>query len=896
MKKKIIWIPAIIIVFLILGDLFLNILFAFKKHDALGFGEVYAKNFITAVVPALGMAILIGLLTIWTVRPLKSVLDQRIYWSISILAALIGLMAGYGIGQIDSVRWLLFFNHAVFHKSDPIFHMDYSFYVYQLPVILSFLGKLVGITVYFLLIQVVVSALLYWANPSTLTADHSIRKILRLVSFLFLIGAVDHFLSRYTSLYTSQFGNFLYGPGYTKTHFTLPSIWVTSILILLVGVLLFAFSFRDKTIENFQVHRRYVSFTLGCLAALIVVSIAVALIGAGINRFYVHPNQASVEAPYIKRTINATRWGFNIDKIKKKKFNPSLKLTSQTIRQNKNVLSNVRINDIGQTKNIYNQLQSFKNYFTFVSADADRYNGQEVYVDARQLDTSKLPVQTWINRKLVYTHGYGLVASPVNEFNSNGLPITIAKDTPQKTQKPIPHITRPEIYFGTMMSDQVIAPSKQNEFDYPVGSADHTSHYKGGFGLPLKGNRLLLAFEERNLKYLTSNQFTGKSELLFDRNIHKRAKAIAPFLTYGSDVFPFVDNQGHIEWMMDAYTQTNKIPYAQNFGRVNYKRNSVKVVMDAYTGKMTFYVINQKDPMIQSLMAIYPGLFTTKVPNDVQDHFRYPKNLFELQTQAVTTYHMTNPTAFYNREDLWDQAKQIYQQNQKTVRPPVYQMIQMPDQNKPTFVLSQLFTPHGKMNLNGWLVAGNSRGQYGKLTLYEFPQNKLIFGPLQAENEIDSNPDISSKLTLWNQNGSHVVRGDLLLIPIGQTTLYVEPIYLVSNRNGSLPQLQRVIVDFNKKVYMGRSLTGALQKMVGGMAKSPGKNQKQNQKQQPNQGKNQKQQKPNPANQATLKQLAKKANQLLNDYKKQTANGHLTQAGKDLTEIQKIIEKMASLK
>lgn len=318
--------------------------------------------------------------------------------------------------------------------------------------------------------------------------------------------------------------------------------------------------------------------------------------------------------------------------------------------------------------------------------------------------------------------------------------------------------------------------------------------------------------------------------------------------------------------------------------------------MDAYTGKMTFYVIDKKDPMIQSLMAIYPSLFTAKVPNDIQDHFRYPKNLFELQTQAVTTYHMTNPTAFYNREDLWDQAQQIYQQNQKTARPPVYQMIQMPDQNKPSFVLSQLFTPNQKMNLNGWLVAGNSRGQYGKLTLYEFPQNKLIFGPLQAENEIDSNPDISSKLTLWNQNGSHVVRGDLLLIPIGKTTLYIEPIYLVSNRNGSLPQLQRVIVDFNKKVYMGLSLTDALQKMVGGMAKSTGENQKQNQHQSQKQHQNQQQQQPNATKQKTLKQLAQKANDLLKDYKKQTANGHLTQAGKDLTQIQNLIEKMATLK
>jgi uncharacterized membrane protein (UPF0182 family) len=498
------------------------------------------------------------------------------------------------------------------------------------------------------------------------------------------------------------------------------------------------------------------------------------------------------------------------------------------------------------------------------------------------MDVTKLPVKTWVNQTLVYTHGYGIVASPVNEFDADGLPTMLAKDTPQVTTDPIPKVTRPEIYFGTMDND-VISPSKQPEFDYPQGSSDHTSHYQGGYGLPIQGNRWLLTLTTGSFKYVTSDQFTSDSQLLFDRNIYTRVRDIAPFLDYDSDVFPFIDGQGHIEWMLDAYTDTTRIPYAQTFNDVAYIRNSVKVVMDAYTGKTTFYVVDPSDPMIESLMKLYPSLFVTDIPADIKAHFRYPEDLFATQAQALTRYHMTTPESFYNQEDLWEQAQEIYQQNQESVLPPVYQLIRMPDRSEPSFVISVLFTPNQKMNLNGWLIADNDPGRYGQLTLYQFPQSKLTFGPMQAENQIDSDPGLSPQLTLWNQHGSHVVRGNLLLVPLGNSVLYVEPIYLVADRQGSLPQLQRVVVDFNKKVYVGRSLADALNMML---KDATGNAPLGNVPPVDSTGGNQK---------GDLADLANQANQLFEKYKQDTADGKLGAAGQDLDQLGQVIRQMASL-
>jgi uncharacterized membrane protein (UPF0182 family) len=895
---------GMIILLLVIGQAFLYQLFQFRLQEALGYISVYVTNLATELLTAFLSALIFCIASVFFVKKIDfvhTVFEKIGYKMLRFVFGVIGFIFGYSIGQINATSWLLFFKHQHFGKTDPIYHLDYSFYVYQLPIIESLLGKIAGIIFYFIVLKVILAFITFLLKDNKqinikkagqiisiidVAGDKKatwntkdIQSIFRLAGLLFLLFAVGHFFSRYSIMYTSQEGNFLYGPGFADTHFTIPvSILINCLLLLFISIFFFIYSF--KPVTTFRVPKSIVT----TIISAIVISVLMVGVKLGINNFYVHPNQVSAEAPYIQRTIEATRWGFQIEHIKTKTFNPTADLSNSIIDQSQKMISNVRINDIGQTKDIYNQLQSFKNYFVFGDASADRYKGQQVYIDARQMDVSKLPVKTWINQNLVYTHGYGIAASPVNEFNSDGLPIEIAGDTPIQTSSPMPKVTQPNIYFGTM-NNNVIAPTSQGEFDYPAGDGDHTSHYQGGYGLPINGNRLLLAIETGTLKYITSNQLTDKSQYLFDRNIYTRVKDIAPFLTYDKDAYPFVDSSGHIQWMLDAYTETANIPYAESFNGVNYQRNSVKVVMDAYTGKVTYYVTDPSDPMIKSLMEIYPSLFTTKIPNDVRAHFLYPKQLFSNQSEAIASYHMTDPTAFYNKVDLWDLAQEIYNQNQTSARPAVYQLLQMPGESKPSFVLSQLFTPNQKMNLNGWLVAGNDPGEYGHLTLYQFPESNLFFGPMQAENQIDSDPMVSSQLTLWNQQGSHVVRGNLLLVPIGDAPIYIEPVYLVADRNGSLPQLQRVIVDFNKKVYMGDSLADALKSLVAGL--SGGAATPSNPAPVPSQ----------PANSNdTLKQLAQQANSLLDDYKAQMANGNFEAAGKDLSQVQQIIQQMTKAK
>jgi len=819
----------VILLFAILAvHVWLDRLYELKLHAALGYGAVYSKNMIIDLLTRYGGALIYALLGWASVRPLREVLPAAVFSLTRVAGIAVGWLIGWGMWSINATDWFLFFHHGLFHRVDPILHMDISFYVYVLPLLTGIIGRITGTLVLFIIPRAIFVAAVFAQQQFVASKDQlskplrrSARIVLIVVGGIFLLFSALAVLGRYSLVLTSGNGSFVYGPDFVTTHLTLPVFsWLHIAALLFVALSIFWLALKiDKLlpVQDGMVTLRLNGFRrpVGAGIAYIAVSILTAVVGGLTNSLYVHPNQNTVELPYIQHTINATRYALGVQNVHAVPFQPTQSITSADLTKDANAIANVRINDQGQTSAIYNQLQSFKNYFHFDNASVDRYNGQEVYVSARQINAANLPVQTWINRTLVYTHGYGLAASPVNQFDNDGLPMMWAKNTPMTTQAPLPKVTRPQIYFGTMNTN-VIAPSKESEFDYPVQSQDATSHYTGGYGLPVAGNRLLLTWEQGTLKFFTSNQVTAKSQWLFDRNIYQRVQDIAPFLTYDHDAFPFIDTNGHIKWMLDAYTETPNIPYAQSYMGTAYIRNSVKVVMDAYTGKVTFYVVDKNDVLLQNLMKVYPTLFTTNVPADVALHFRYPKDLFLAQSQALTRYHMTNASEFYNQEDLWAISNQIYQQNQTQSRPPVYQVIRMPDRSNTSFVVSELFTPANKDNLNGWFVADNDPAHYGQLTLYQFPQSSLIFGPMQAENQIDSDPAISSQLTLWNQQGSHVVRGDLLLIPVGNTLMYVEPVYLVANRQNSLPQLERVIIDYNQQVFMNLTLGATLQDVLNG--------------------------------------------------------------------------------
>ncbi|WP_051344150.1 UPF0182 family protein [Alicyclobacillus herbarius] len=825
------WVLLVVLVVFIILNVGLNRLYEYRLHEALGYGAVYAKNMWLVLGAHYVGAIIYMFLMLWAARPLTRLWPGWGRRLIGAPIAVIGWAIGYGIGSINPTEWYLAFSHVRFGRADALLHMDYSFYVYIWPIIVAVLGRLVGTLVLFAAIRAACLAVLWLrqyvvtraSDPVEVSVRGQARVVLGILSAVFVVLAALAYLQRYGLMLSSGNQSFVYGPDFVGAHLVIPIFtWFHALTLLLLAAALALAARRIDTVlpaeDGFvrpagRAWKRVVQASVLTVGGYVFTWIVSALV----NGLYVHPNQSTAELPYIQDTIDATRYGMNIERVDAKPFQAAASLTKAAVAKDKNALDNVRVNDQGQTTSIYNQLQSFKSYFTFAKATVDRYDGHEVYVAARELDSSQLPVKTWVNTTLVYTHGYGLAASPVNQFDQDGLPTILAGNTPQTTTPPFPKITRPQIYFG-LRGQNVIAPSKQPEFDYPVGSTDKSSHYQGGYGLPITGNRLLLTIEQGTLRFFTSDQLTNKSEWLFDRNIYKRVQDIAPFLRYDHDAFPFVDSHGHILWMLDAYTQADNLPYAQPFMGADYIRNSVKVVIDAYTGQVTFYAVDTSDPLLQSLMRVYPRLFTTRVPADVRAHFRYPQDLFAAQAQALTRYHMTDASAFYNREDQWQLAKQIYHHNQTTTRPPVYQMIRMPGETRPHFVLSALFTPNGKDNLNGWLIAHNEPGSYGRLTLYQFPQSQLQFGPLQAENQIDSDPSISQQLSLWNQQGSHVVRGDLLLVPVGDSLVYIEPVYLVANRQNSLPQLERVIVDYNKQVYMGTSLAAAMDNLLSGSA------------------------------------------------------------------------------
>lgn len=894
------YIITVIIVALVAIHVWIDRLYGLRTHVALGYGSVYSTNMVFEMCTRYGGAIVYLFLLLLAVRPFRDIVSTPIYRLLKVVAGLLGWAIGYGVWSLDTTSWLLYLHHKPFAVSDPIFHLNESFYVYVLPIWLGVLGRIVGTIVLFMIVRGVFLLVGFAQQQMAMTKTdlatlvrRQIRVLLALGSLLFVCFVALSVLGRYQLAVTSSNGSFIFGPDFVVAMLTIPIFtWIHIAFLVLVAISLVWMCTKINTtvivrdgfaIPSWRAFKRPI-YAFGLYVASIALT---AVVGGLVSTLYVHPNQNTVELPYIKNTIDATRWAFNIDKVQMKQFTPSSVLTQAGVNQDSNALQNVRVNDQGQTTAVYNQLQSFKSYFNFTPATVDRYDDKEVYVSARQMDVTKLPVQTWVNKYLVYTHGYGLAASPVNQFDADGLPIMWAKNTPQESQAPIPTITEPRIYFG-MMNNDVIAPSKQAEFDYPVGAQDHASNYTGGMALPIVGNRWLLALQEGSLKFFTSGQITDKSQWLFDRDMYQRVADIAPFLRYDQDAFSFVDGQGHVQWMLDAYTQSTNIPYAQQFMGAAYIRNSVKVVMDAYTGKTTFYVIDKSDPMIQTLIQTYPSLFTTDVPADIAAHFRYPNDLFQAQSAAVTRYHITDPSAFFNQEDQWDIAQQIYQQNQTADRPPVYQMVRMPDRPKPEFVLSELFTPHTKQNLNGWMIADNEPDKYGQLTVYQFPQSSLIVGPMQAENQIDSNPTISQQLSLWNQQGSHVVRGDLLLVPLGNAMLYVEPIYLVANRDNALPQLERVVVSFDKQVYINTSLGAAMQDLLQGtVSAAPEPNTPQG-----GAGPGTSGQLPDgkPAG-----DLATQANQLLQQYESDTAKGDFETAGKDLKQLGDVLSQLKGL-
>ena len=754
----------------------------------------------------------------------------------------IGLAVSLSFSVIASEHWttiLLARSPARFNQIDPLFGHDLSFYLFTLP-----LWELCEFWLVGLLLLGLLSALLtYVLSSNSLSQGYfpgfspqQRRHLYGLSGLLLLAIALSYWLDRYRLLYSPD--GAAYGASYTSVNVELPIY--TGLSVLAVGL---AIGLLGKVLLGSKSQRDRL-FTVILIYGL-VAAIATYLLPVAVQRLVVQPNELQLEQPYLKRTIALTRQAFGLEPIEVKTFDPNNALTEAELEQNSLTVSNIRIWDERPLLQTNRQLQRIRSYYEFPNADIDRYaiatpDGntvqQQVLIAARELDYSAVPsaAQTWVNQHLVYTHGYGFTVSPVNVVGGGGLPDYFIQGIEPVIADPrikdsIP-VGKPRLYYGELTDAYVMTQTQVKELDYPSGSDNVYNVYdgRGGVDLGSFGRRLLFAKHLRDWRLLLTQNFTPQTQLLFRRRITDRVSAIAPFLRYDHDPYLVVADTGekgwqrdgkpiaaadqsYVYWVMDAYTTSDRFPYADPLANsFNYIRNSVKVVVDAYHGSVNFYVSDPQDPIIQSWQKIFPGVFQSidQMPSALRQHLRYGQDLYQIQTEQLMSYHMTDPIVFYNREDQWRAPNEIYGGKEQVVEP-YFVILKLPTGAAEEFILLRPFTPAQRNNLVAWLAARSDGDQYGKQLLYLFPKQELIFGTEQIEARINQDPVISEQISLWNRQGSRAIQGNLLVIPIERSLLYVEPLYLEAEQN-ELPTLARVIVVLGNRIVMTETLERSL--------------------------------------------------------------------------------------
>jgi hypothetical protein len=569
------------------------------------------------------------------------------------------------------------------------------------------------------------------------------------------------------------------------------------------------------------------SWPILAAVGLYAVGLAGGVVYAGlVQRLVVSPNEQARETPYIVHNVAATRRAFAIDAVEARDVSGDATLTREDIARNAETIDNVRLWDHQPLLDTFSQLQEIRTYYDFFSVDNDRYviDGQyrQIMLSARELNSTTLPNRTWINERLTFTHGYGLTLGPVNQVTSEGLPVLFIKDLPPESTTDL-RVTEPSIYFGERSSDHVFVKTRTPEFHYPEGDDNITTEYAGEGGVLVGGllRRALFSLGLPSFPLLFNTDITDESRVLYHRNIRDRVMRIAPFLEYDRDPY-LVVSEDRLFWILDAYTVSDHYPYASPVGRgVNYIRNSVKAVVDAYHGTTTFYLADDADPVVLTLASVFPGLFRPldDMPADLRRHLRYPEDIFAIQTTMYSTYHMTNPATFYNKEDQWE-VPAIDVDGVPVPMEPYYTIMKLPGADSAEFIQMLPLTPARKDNLAAWLVARSDGEHYGRLMVFQFPKQKVVFGPRQIVARINQDQLISPQITLWNQQGSQVIQGTLLVIPIEESMLYIRPLYLRA-AGGRIPELKRVIVAYQNQIVMDETLEGSLAQIFGGAGQAP---------------------------------------------------------------------------
>lgn len=928
-KKGLSFVVMVIVVILVLIIGCAGFLTNWMWFDSLGYEKVFWTKFLSQLEIGVPVFLAAMLLVRIYLKSLKKhyfievesheIPDEKrlnkISWGMSVV---FGLLVGLTAGASTWMDFRQFANATSFGLKDPLFHLDISFYVFKLAFLTKanniVLGIVVGVVIitllyYGILITVRTPDMFEWEpeepeGPETsgenaipfsrkyrkkpsekrtldLNNDNMIQLLhiasgkLTLLGIVFYLMVAMDFLMRQFDLLHVHTGA-VYGAGFTDVNVKL---WVYRLIMVL--------SIVGAVTLCHHMHRKEPKKLVRIPIAIVAVGLLGGVVSFAVQNLLVSPDEINKESKYLERNISYTRHAYGLDNIKVEEFPAEQNLNQQAIRDNSQTITNIRINDYEPVQDFYNQTQSIRQYYDFNDVDIDRYNidGEQTqtYLAAREINESKIS-STWINRHLKYTHGYGAAVSRVDAVTASGQPDIIVKNIPPESEAKDIDITRPEIYFGELTNDYVIVNTDEQEFDYPNGNENSYSTYKGKAGIKLNLlNRILFSVREGSMKLLVSSNVNSDSRIIINRNIKDRVEKLMPYLSYEKDPYMTVVN-GKLYWIVDAYTTSSYYPYSEPYsgevGSTNYIRNSVKVVVDAYNGDTTFYVVDQDDPVARTYQKIYPTLFkdVKEMPEGIRKHIRYPNSLLKIQAGVYTKYHMDQVKVFYQDEDLWDIAHQIYGTEEKEMDPS-YFIFELPDEKKAEFINMIPFTPKSKQNMTAIMMARNDGNRYGQLLVYKFPKNKTVYGPMQIEAQIDQNTEISKEFSLWNSSGSKYRRGDLFVIPINNSIMYVEPVYLEAS-NQAIPEMKRVIVAYGDKIAYESTLEDALADLFG-----EDENGGQSQSASASSGKNN-------SGKSNTKELIQKANEAYENAVNAQKSGNWKKYGDYLDELEKYLNQL----
>jgi uncharacterized membrane protein (UPF0182 family) len=821
------------------------------------------------------------------------------------IALIFSVVVALATGAAISGEWatLALFWHmppTANNIADPIFGKSLNFFLFALPAWQLLLGWLLTLSV----ITCILAALFVLITGGARAISGRLSRGVTLpwrglsitFAFLLLIVAARVYISRFELLLEDHtiFG----GVTYADAHVTLTGLLVVCVALLLGAAIAIVNAVRVPQGR----------WLIAAILPAAVCYLALQGITWYVSSFVVKPNELVRERPYIVFNTEMTRQAYGLNRMMQREFPAETTIEAADPANNQATLQNIRLWDWHALQDTLRQIQEIRTYYDFPDIDIDRYNidgtNREVMLAARELNVDKLPESSrnWINEKLIYTHGYGITMNPVNGFTAEGLPKLMLSNMPVQSTVPGLNVTRPEVYFGELTNTDVYVKTRQKEFNYPQGESNNLTSYEGDGGIVIGGflRRLIIALDQDDLAKLPFSDDVNKdSRLLMRRNIRERAAALAPFLTFDPDAYIVLGDDGRLSWIMDAFTVSDSYPYSTHYrlndNSINYMRNSVKVVIDAYDGTTTFYVFDPEDPIIAAYRRIFPSLFkdASLMPADLRKHVRYPELLLKLQAEVYGLYHMTDPEAFYNREDLWTVATEVGMgeggtQTTQSMQPN-FVLMKLPGETGEEFVEILPFTPANRNNLIGWIAGRSDGSAYGTSVVYNFPKTKLVDGPLQIEARIDQNAQLSGQLTLWNQQGSHVRRGTLLVIPSGRALLYAEPIYLQAERS-PMPELRLVVLALQDKLAYGPTFESAMASLFGGTlssltAPASTTNAAESPRNTPASAVS-----PQPA--GDLNSLIAEAAKDLADYQRLTAEGKLGEAGQKLEELKRALDKL----